>query len=144
MRRRKAQVPGPQPVNPSGLPVGSIRPTGLLPLLLRLSKMLGMFMGRSWRLYHMSLFTGFGLRTTGPAWMTSGMPGVLVQRRVSFVPIVGLVGLLLVTLRCILEGVGCGFVSVVLVAGLLEVPVLAGYTESVRETRLTLILLSTS
>ena len=41
------------------------------------------------------------------------------------------------------EEVGCGFVSVVLVAGLLEVCILVGYTESVRRTRLTLILLST-
>ena len=39
--------------------------------------------------------------------------------------------------------VGCGFVSVVLVAGLLVVPVPVGYTESVRGKRLTLILLNT-
>ena len=64
-------------------------------------------------------------------------------KRVSSVPIVGLVSLLLVTLRCILEGVGCGFVSVVLVAGLLVLPVLVGYTELVRGMRLTLILLNT-
>ena len=44
-----------------GLPVGLIRLIGLLPLLLRLSKMLGMFTGRSWRLC-LSLFIGFGVR----------------------------------------------------------------------------------
>ena len=68
-----------------------------------------------------------GLRMIGLVWMTSGMPGVLVLRRVSSVPIVGLVGLLLVTLRCSLVGVSYGFVFVVLVAGLLVVPVPVGY-----------------
>ena len=90
----------------------------------------------------MSLFIGFGLLMIGLVWMTSGVLGVLLQRRVAFVPIVGLVGLLLVTLRCILAEVDYGFVVVVLVARLLVAPVLVGYTGSVGETRLTLFLLS--
>ena len=116
---------------PFGLPVGLVRLIGLLPLILGLFQVLG------WRLCHVSLFIGSGLRMIGLVWTTSGMPGVLVQRRVSFVPIVGMVGLLLVTRRCILVEVNYGYVFVVLLAGLLVVPVLVGYTESARGTRLT-------
>ena len=135
IRKWTAQVPGPEPTQP-------IWPACWIDTPDRVVQYVRMFLGRSWRLCHMSMYMGFGLRMIGLVWVTFGLPGALVLRRVSFVPIVGLVGLLLVILRCILDEVSCGFVFVVLVAGLLVVPVLVGYIEPVGEMRLTHMLLS--